>query len=149
MPQMIFVNLPVLDLPASMAFYAALGFTFNPEFTDDTAACMVISDTIFAMLLTHGAMARFSDLPVADARTTVSHLLALSREDRAGVDGLTEAALRAGGTEPRAAQDHGFMYARAFTDLDGHIRAPMFINPDAMRAQAKAQPAPVPAPSRA
>ena len=147
MPRMIFVNPPVHDLPASMAFYGALGFTFNPEFTDGTAACMVISDTIFAMLLTHATVKRFSDLPVADARTTVSHLLALSREDRAGVDGLTEAALRAGGTEPRAAQDRGFMYARAFTDLDGHIRVPMFIIPDAMRAQAKAQPPPWPHPS--
>ena len=135
MPQMIFVNLPVRDLPASMAFYAALGFSFNPEFTDDTAACMVISDTIFAMLLTHQAMARFSDLPVADAKSTVSHLLALSREDRAGVDEITDAALKAGGTEPRPAQDYGFMYARAFTDPDGHIWEPLFMDLDAMRAQ--------------
>ena len=135
MPQMIFVNLPVSDLPASMAFYGSLGFSFNPEFTDDTAACMVISDTIFAMLLTHGAMARFCDLPVADAKSTVSHLLALSREDRAGVDEITDAALKAGGTEPRPAQDYGFMYSRAFTDPDGHIWEPLFMDLDAMRAQ--------------
>ena len=137
MPQMIFVNLPVRDLPASMAFYAALGFSFNPEFTDDTAACMVISDTIFAMLLTHRAMARFSTLPVADARATVSHLLALSREDRAGVNAITDAALKAGGTEPRPAQDYGFMYSRAFTDLDGHIWEPLFMDLEAMRAQTR------------
>lgn len=134
MPQMIFVNLPVRDLPAAMAFYRALGFSFNPEFTDDTAACMVISDVIFAMLLTHGAMARFSDLPVADATRTVSHLLALSRDDRAGVDAITQAALTAGGTEPRPVQDYGFMYSRAFTDLDGHIWEPLFMDLDAMRA---------------
>ena len=134
MPQMIFVNLPVRDLPAAMGFYGALGFSFNPEFTDDTAACMVISDTIFAMLLTHDSMKRFCDLPVADASKTVSHLLALNRDDRAGVDAMIRAALAAGGSEPRPAQDHGFMYSRAFTDLDGHIWEPFFMDMDAMRA---------------
>ena len=134
MPQMIFVNLPVGDLPAAMGFYGALGFSFNPEFTDNTAACMVISDTIFAMLLTHAALARFCDLPVADASKTVSHLLALNRDDRAGVDAMIRAALAAGGSEPRPAQDHGFMYSRAFADLDGHIWEPFFMDMDAMRA---------------
>ena len=128
MPQMIFVNLPVADLPRSMAFYRALGFDFNPQFTDDTAACMVISDTIFAMLLTRKRFADFTVLPVADETKATAHLLALSRD----------AALKAGGTEARAPQDHGFMYSRAFADPDGHIWEPMWMDMEAaMQAMGK------------
>ena len=138
MPQMIFVNLPVADLPRSMAFYRALGFDFNPQFTDDTAACMVISDTIFAMLLTRKRFADFTVLPVADETKATAHLLALSRDDRAGVDAIADAALKAGGTEARAPQDHGFMYSRAFADPDGHIWEPMWMDMEAaMQAMGK------------
>ncbi len=141
MPQMIFVNLPVHDLPKSRAFYEALGFSFNPEFTDDTAACLVISDTIFAMLLTYPMFANFTSQPIMDPRDGTAHLLALSRDNRAGVDAITEAALAVGGTETRPPQDYGFMYARAFADPDGHVREPLHMDLDMMRAQRAAVPA--------
>ncbi|WP_030208598.1 VOC family protein [Streptomyces sp. NRRL S-87] len=130
---MIFVNLPVKDLEASKGFYGKLGFTFNPQFTDETAACMVISDTIFAMLLTHEKFAEFTDREIADAHKTSQVLLALSRDDRAAVDSIADAALAAGGSEPRPAQDMGFMYSRAFADLDGHVWEPMWMDPAAVQ----------------
>ena len=134
MPQMIFVNLPVRDLAASRSFYTALGFSFNPLFSNDTSACLVISDTIFAMLLTHKRFADFCALPIADPQTSVAHLLALSRESRAEVDLLATRALAAGGREPNPAQDHGFMYARSVTDPDGHIWEAFWMDPAAATA---------------
>lgn len=100
MPQMIFVNLPVKDLDKSKAFFAALGFSFNPQFTDDTAACMVVSDTIFVMLLTHEKFKSFSPKPIADTSQALQVLLTLSRESREAVDTMVAAALAAGGTTP-------------------------------------------------
>lgn len=135
MPQMIFVNLPVKDLPKSMEFFKALGFSFNPQFTDETGACMVISDTIFAMLLTHEKFAGFSPKPIADTDKTTEVLLALSRDDREAVDAIVKAALAAGGSTFSEPQDHGFMYGRAFRDLDGHVWEAFWMDPAAVKAQ--------------
>lgn len=121
MANMIFVNLPVNDLAAAMAYYKAIGFDHNPQFTDDTAACIVISDTIYAMVLTHEKFAQFARLPIADAKLTTGALYALSRESRASVDAIADAGLAAGGSEIREVQDMGFMYSRAIADLDGHV----------------------------
>ncbi|MFD9213113.1 VOC family protein [Streptomyces sp. NPDC087659] len=121
MSQMIFVNLPVKDLDASKAFWEAVGYTFNPQFTDETAACMVISDTIFAMLLTEARFKDFTKKDVADAATSTEVIVALSAESREKVDRLTDAALAAGGSPANEPQDHGYMYGRSFQDPDHHI----------------------------
>lgn len=117
----IFVNVPVRDLAAAMAYYKALGFDHNPQFTDETAASIVISDTIYVMLLTHEKFASFSKQPVPDARSQIGALYALSRDSREAVDTIAEAGLKAGGNEQRPAEDYGFMYSRAIADLDGHV----------------------------
>ena len=116
----IFVNLPVSDLEASKAFYTALGYTINPNFSDETAACVVISETIYAMLLTHHKFSQFTKQPIADTNNSTAAIVALSAESREHADALAAKALEAGGSETYDAQDHGFMYARAFRDLDGH-----------------------------
>ena len=121
MPSMIFVNVPVADLAASMAYYKALGFDHNPEFTDETAACIVISDTIYVMVLTHAKFKEFAPHPIADAKEVTQALYALSRDSREAVDAIAEAGLKAGGSEARPPQDMGFMYSRAIADLDGHV----------------------------
>lgn len=121
MSTMIFVNLPIRDLAASMAYYKALGFDHNPQFTDETAACIVISETIFVMVLTHDKFKQFSPLPIPDAKAQTQALYALSRDSRAAVNQIAEAGLKAGGKEVRDAQDMGFMYSRAIADLDGHV----------------------------
>lgn len=136
MPQMIFVNLPVKDLGKSVAFFTALGFSFNPQFTDETATCMVISDTIFAMLLTHEKFASFSPRPIADTARSIEVLTCLSRESRADVDAMVKAALAAGGTTYKEPQDHGFMYGHGFQDLDGHVWELMWMDPNAVPPQA-------------
>lgn len=141
MPQMIFINLPVHDLTRSKTFYEALGFSFNPEFTNDNAGCLVISDVIHVMLLTYPFFRTFTDRPITDPKDGIAHLLALSRDDRAGVDAITDAALAAGGTETRPAQDYGFMYARAFADPDGHVWEPLHMDLAMMRAGRAATPA--------
>ena len=128
MAQMIFVNLPVTDLPKSMAFYEAIGAVNEPKFTNDQAACMVFSDTIFVMLLTHPFFAGFTDKPIADAHASCQVLLCLSRDSRDGVDAITEQAIAAGGRETRAAQDMGQMYSRSFEDPDGHVWEPMWMD---------------------
>ena len=120
MATMLFVNVPVRDLAASMAYYKALGFDHNPQFTDETAASIVISYTIYVMLLTHEKFATFSSKPIPDSRTQTGALYALSQESREAVDRIADAAIAAGGTETRDVQDYGFMYARAVADLDGH-----------------------------
>ena len=135
MPQMIFVNLPVKDLAKSMTFFEALGFSFNPQFSDETGACMVISDTIFAMLLSHEKFAGFSPKPIADTDKTTEVLIALSRDNREAVDAIVEAALAAGGSTFSEPQDHGFMYGRAFRDLDGHVWEAFWMDPAAAKAE--------------
>ena len=117
----IFVNIPVRDLAAAMAYYRALGFEHNPQFTDETAACIVLDETIYVMLLTHAEFLSFSPRPIADPRTHTQALYALSRTSRVAVDTIAAAGLAAGGSEVRDAQDYGFMYSRAIADIDGHV----------------------------
>ncbi len=121
MASMIFINLPIRDLAASMAYYKALGFDHNPQFTDETAACIVISDTIFVMVLTHDKFKQFSSMPIPDPLTHTQALYALSCDSRAAVDAIAEAGIKAGGRETREKQDYGFMYSRAIADIDGHV----------------------------
>ena len=121
MSRMIFVNLPVTDLQASMAFYTALGFENNPQFTDDTAACMVWSEAINVMLLTHAKWRTFTDRPIPPA-TASEVMLAVSCDSRAAVDAMNNTAARNGGTaDINPAQDLGFMYNRNLADPDGHV----------------------------
>lgn len=125
----IYVNLPVKDLQRSVAFFTALGFAFNPAFTNDQAAGMIVGENIFVMLLLERAFGTFTPKPISDARTSTEVLLALSLESRAKVVEMVAAAVAAGGGLPRAAQDHGFMYAHAFEDPDGHIWEPFWMDP--------------------
>ncbi|WDR07353.1 VOC family protein [Devosia rhodophyticola] len=128
----VFINLPVNNLELAKAFFTKLGWSFNPDFTDETAACMVISDTIFAMLLTHEKFAQFTPRPIADAHKVSEMLIALNRDSQTEVDALVDKATAAGGSEPRALQDLGFMYSRAFADLDGHIWEIFWMDPAAI-----------------
>jgi len=122
MTRLIFVNLPVADLARAIAFYEALGARKEPRFSDDTAACMVLSEVIHVMLLTHDKFRQFTPRPVADARAATEVLLALSAESREAVDRMTERAAAAGGrADPAPRQEHSFMYGRSFEDPDGHI----------------------------
>lgn len=120
MSSKIFVNLPVRDLQHSMAFFKALGFAFNERFTDETAACMVIGDDNYAMLLTRAKFMEFTNKKIIDARVSAEVLIAVSFDSRERVDAILDAALKAGGTEPNATRDYGFMYQRSFDDPDGH-----------------------------
>ena len=128
MPKLIFVNLPVADLPAARAFYEAIGAVNEPRFTDETAACMVFSETIHVMLLTHDKFKEFTPKRIADAHATSEVLICISADSREAVDDITEKALAAGGREPREPQDYGFMYGRSFEDIDGHIWEPMWMD---------------------
>ncbi|MEU2506992.1 VOC family protein [Streptomyces sp. NPDC007863] len=121
-PQMIFVNLPVKDLDVSKAFYEKLGYSINPQFSDDTAACVVVSDTIFVMLLTEEKFAGFMapGKAVADASATTQVMLTLNAESREKADELADRALEVGGSPAKEAMDMGFMYGRSFADPDGH-----------------------------
>jgi predicted lactoylglutathione lyase len=130
MPKMIFVNLPVTDLQRSMRFYEAVGFTNNPQFTNEQAAAMEWSDTIKVMLLTHDFWRTFTDKKIVDAKASVQVSLAISRDSREEVDEIVEAAAGAGGrADPGPKQDLGFMYSRGFEDPDGHIWEPVWMNP--------------------
>jgi len=132
----IFLNLPVKDLKRAMAFYEALGWHFNPQFTDDTAACLVISEDIYVMLLTHAKFAGFTAKQIADTAKTAQVLICISRESKDGVHQLVDAAVKAGATEPRPATDMGFMILRTFEDLDGHIWEVMHMDPAFVQPQA-------------
>jgi predicted lactoylglutathione lyase len=117
----IFVNLPVKDLNKSVAFFTRLGYSFNPQFTDETATCMIVSDDIFVMLLTHEKFRGFTPKPISDATKATEVLVCLSVETRAKVDEMVRNAVAAGGSTHSQPQDHGFMYGHGFTDIDGHI----------------------------
>ena len=134
MPRMIFVNLPVTDLAASMRFYEALGFHNNPQFTDATAACMVWSDTIHVMLLTHAKWKTFTTRPICPS-TSSEVSVALSMDDREAVDAFNAAAAANGGTgDINPVQDLGFMYGRDVADPDGHVWGPFWMDMAAMPA---------------
>ncbi|MFD7431886.1 VOC family protein [Streptomyces sp. NPDC059818] len=135
MPQMIFVNLPVKDLETTKGFFGKLGFSFNPQFSDENTACLVISDTIFAMLMAEPRFKVFTKKEIADASKTTEVLLALSAESREKVDELADAALAAGGSPANEPQDLGFMYGRSFQDPDHHIWEVMWMDPAAVDGQ--------------
>jgi predicted lactoylglutathione lyase len=132
-PRKIFVNLPVKNLETSMTFFKALGFTFNAQFTDEMAACMVISDDIYAMLLAHKKFKEFTPKAIADTSKTSEVLTCLSAESKDEVNKMVDAALKAGGQKLREPQDHGFMYERSFQDPDGHIWEIMWMDPAAVK----------------
>ena len=125
----IFLNLPVKDLDKSMAFFKALGWSFNAQFTDETAASLVISDDIYAMLLTHKKFSEFTTKAIADTSKTAQILICISQDSKEDVHKLVDAAVKAGATEPRPMQDYGFMINRTFEDLDGHIWEVIFMDP--------------------
>lgn len=129
MSRMIFVNLPVSDLPSAMGFYEALGFTNEPRFTDETAACMVLSETISVMLLTHEKWQTFTKRPIPSSDSS-EVMLAISCESRDEVNRLTDTAGDKGGTaDINEAQDHGFMFSRSFADPDGHVWEVAWMDP--------------------
>ena len=141
MPQMIFVNLPVTDLPRATAFYEAIGAHKNEMFCDGTASCMVFSDTIHAMLLTHEKFSQFTAKKIVDAKTSCEVLICLSADSRDDVDALVDKARRGGGKiDPSPQQDYGFMYGRSFEDPDGHIWEVVWMD---MAAAMAARPAAV------
>ncbi|HMC97026.1 MAG TPA: VOC family protein [Flavobacteriales bacterium] len=135
MPTQIFVNMQVRDLPRSRTFFEKIGYAFNPQFSDDNAACLVISDTIYAMLLTPKSMASFlpSGKTAADATTTTEVLIALSFDSREAVNAIYDKAMNAGATQARPTDDQGFMYGRSFNDLDGHIWEVFWFDPKAIQ----------------
>lgn len=121
MKKQIFINLPVADLKKSMDFYTSIGFTNNPQFTDETGACMVLSEEIFVMLLTHAKLSEFTKKKIADTKTTVAVINSLAVESVDAVNEFMTRALNAGATEPSQAKDYGFMLQRSIEDLDGHL----------------------------
>ena len=135
MAKLIFVNLPVSDLPRATAFYEAVGAVKNPQFSDETASCMVFSETIHAMLLTHDKFRQFTSKPIADAKASCEVLLCLSADSRDEVDATVAKAVATGGAaDPGPKQDYGFMYGRSFEDPDGHIWEVMFMDMAAAQA---------------
>lgn len=129
-----FVNLPVADLKRSIAFFGTLGFSFDPRFTDDSAACLVLGPSHYAMLIGHGRFRDFTPYEMVDAHRSTEVLVALQLGSRGQVDSVTDRALAAGGRDFRPTEDHGWMYGRAFQDLDGHIWEPFFMDLEAMMA---------------
>lgn len=120
MAKQIFINLAVKDLEKSKDFYASLGFTNNPQFSDDTAKCMVWSDNIFVMLLNHEKFSSFTNKKIADTKTNIAGLFSLSMDSFESVNTMMENGLKAGGTEPNELRDYGFMKQRTIEDFDGH-----------------------------
>ena len=133
MSRKIFVNLPVRDLAQSMDFFSTLGFSFNKQFTDDKAACMIISDEAFVMLLAEPFFQTFTKREPADTSRTTEALLALSCQSRAEVDELVRKAIDAGGKHAMDPQDHGFMYGWSFYDIDGHHWEVLWMDPNAVQ----------------
>ncbi|MER6122977.1 VOC family protein [Streptomyces sp. NPDC001795] len=131
--QMIFVNLPVADVDASKKFFTELGYSINPQFSTDECACVVISDTIIAMMLSKQRYADFTKKEIADATKTSEVAICLSAESREKVDELVEKAVAAGGTANPDVQDQGFMYGRSFDDLDGHSWEIVWMDPAAVQ----------------
>lgn len=144
MATQIFINLAVKDLQRSMDFFTQLGYTFNKQFTDEKAACLVISETIFAMLLTEPFFKGFiPGKEIADTTKTKEVLIALSGDSKDSVNELADKAIAAGGKQFREPEDHGFMYSRSFEDLDGHVWEVVWMDPTAV------MPEEIPAPEEA
>lgn len=130
-----FVNLPVKDLDRSVKFFTALGFRFNPQFTDENATCMIVSEENFVMLLVENYFKTFTPKPVSDARKSTEVLICLSADSRKDIDEMVAKAVAGGATTPRPAQDLGFMYQHGFEHLDGHLWELAFMNLEAHAAQ--------------
>ncbi|MFI9624627.1 VOC family protein [Streptomyces sp. NPDC052042] len=135
MSQLIFVNLPVKNLETAKTFFGKLGYSCNPQFTDEHTACVVISDSIFVMLLTESRFKDFTKKGIADASATTEVILALSAESREKVDEIADTALASGGSPANEPMDFGHMYGRSFQDPDGHIWEVMWMDPAAIGAQ--------------
>jgi predicted lactoylglutathione lyase len=131
----IFVNLPVKDLKQSMNFFSSMGYAFNPQFTDDKAACLVISEDIYSMLLVEPFFKSFSSLEIADTSKVNEAIICLSADSKEEVNTLVDKAVKAGAKEPKPVQDQGFMYSRGFSDLDGHMWEVMFMDMSAIPQQ--------------
>ncbi|UED87066.1 VOC family protein [Streptomyces profundus] len=132
MSTMVFVNLPVADLERSKEFFTKLGYSFNPQFSDENAACLVISDTIYAMLLVKPFFKTFTKKEIADATTHTEVIVALSADSREAVDELVDRALAAGGQQTMDPMSEGPMYGRSFQDLDGHQWEVIWMDPSAV-----------------
>lgn len=128
MAKQIFVNLPVKDVQRSISFFKSLGYTFNPQFSNEQGACLILGDNIFAMLLAMSFFQGFTKKPVADATQGTEVITCLSCDSREEVDTLVAKALAAGGAAPNPPQDHGFMYGHGFEDLDGHLWELVFMD---------------------
>lgn len=131
-PRKLFVNIPVRDLQRSIEFFETLGFTFNTQFTDATATCMLVGEDAYFMLLTTEKFRDFSKRPLADAQRQTGALFAITVDDRSEVDALADKAIAAGGSHAADPQDHGFMYVRSFYDLDGHHWEVFWMDPSAI-----------------
>ena len=142
MSSMMFVNLPVQDLDRSVRFFTALGFTFDPQFTDENATCMVVSDTAYVMLLVEPFFSRFTTRPIADARRHTEVIVSLSAESPAQVDDLYAKALAAGGSEAAAPVQEDGMYSRSFQDPDGHLWEFGYMDMGAAAAEVRTEEAP-------
>jgi predicted lactoylglutathione lyase len=132
MARKIFVNLPIKNLKRSVEFFTGLGFSFNPNFTDENATCMIINDDAFVMLLVEEYFKGFLKKPMGDATVQTEVLIAISADSRAAVDALADKALATGGTQAKEPTDHGFMYVRTFYDLDGHHWEVAWMDPAAI-----------------
>lgn len=141
MATQIYLNLPVKDLDRSVEFFTALGFSFNPDFTDENATCMIINDDAYVMLLVEGFFKTFTSKSIADAASSTEAIMAFSVDSREGVDDMYRKAIAAGGTESQPVQDYGFMYSHSFQDLDGHLWEVMWMDPAGPPADAQAPPA--------
>lgn len=131
MAKQIYVNMPVRELSRSMEFFTRLGYQFDPQFTDENGACMVVGESIFVMLLDEGFFSSFTNKPVSDARKVTEMILCLAVDSREEVKELVSRAVAAGGTAPLEANDHGFMYQHGFQDLDGHVWEVMYLDAEA------------------
>lgn len=125
----IYVNLPIKDLKKSVDFFTKLGFTFNAEFTDDKATCMIVGENIYAMLLTEGFFKTFTSKALVDAKKSTEVINCIALDSQEAVDGMVKAAVAAGGSAPSEVKDHGFMYQHGFEDIDGHIWELVYLRP--------------------
>ena len=130
--RLIFVNLPVADVTASKAFFGALGFGFDERFTDDSCACLVVSEQAYVMLIARERFADFTSKPIADATGSTEAIVCVSAESREDVDAFADTSLQAGASQANEPMDHGFMYGRSFNDLDGHLWEVMWMSPQAV-----------------
>ena len=131
----IFVNLPVKDLNKTVEFFTKLGFTFNPQFTDENATCMIVGKDIFVMLLVEKFFKTFTKKEISDTTKNTEAIVALSAQSREEVDQMMEMVLGAGGREARDPQDHGWMYGRSFEDIDGHLWEIFYMDESAMKKE--------------